>query len=160
MLAFASDGGFAEFVAVPARSLARIPGALTFVQAAPVACSVTTALHAAAVAGAGAADVAVLVGTADSGRQALAALAPGGALVYVGCSAERIELDPVRLVVPEQRILTSVSDTLAELEQGLDLVARGVVRSVVDRTEPLEAVDEVLGALARGEVTGRAVLVP
>ncbi|WP_432523735.1 alcohol dehydrogenase catalytic domain-containing protein [Kineococcus sp. SYSU DK006] len=227
MLAFASDGGFAEFVAVPARSLARIPEALAFVQAAPVACSVTTALHAAAVAGAGADDVAVvygaggvgsalvqvlrhrgarvvavarsprrrelarelgaewtidpadgdvgaqvqrltggadcvveLVGTADSGRQALAALAPGGALVYVGYSAERIELDPVRLVVPEQRILTSVSSTLAELEQGLDLVARGVVRSVVDRTEPLEAVDDVLGALARGEVTGRAVLVP
>ena len=109
----------------------------------------------------GGADCVVeLVGTADSGRQALAALAPGGALVHVGYSAERIELDPVRLVVPEQRILTSVSNTLAELEQGLDHVARGVVRSVVDRTEPPEAVDEVLGALARGEVTGRAVLVP
>ncbi|WP_432487304.1 alcohol dehydrogenase catalytic domain-containing protein [Kineococcus sp. SYSU DK018] len=227
MLAFASDGGFAEFLAVPARSLARVPDALTFEQAAPVACSVTTALHAAAVADVRADDVTVvygaggvgsalvqvlrhrgarvaavarsqrrrdlarslgaewvlgpadgdvgaqvqrltggadavfeLVGTAATGRQALAALGPGGALVYVGYSAERVELNPVELVVPEQRILTSVSNTLAELELGLDLVARGVVRSVVDRVEPLDAVDEVLGALARGEVTGRAVLVP
>ena len=227
MLAFSSDGGFAEFLVVPARSLARVPDALTFEQAAPVACSVTTALHAAAVADVRADDVAVvygaggvgaalvqvlrhrgarvvavarsrrrrdlaselgaehvvdpadgdvgaqvqrltggadavfeLVGTAATGRQALAALAPGGALVYVGYSAERVELNPVELVVPEQRILTSVSNTLAELELGLDLVARGVVRSVVDRTAPLSAVNDVLGALSRGEVAGRAVLVP
>lgn len=227
MLAFASDGGFAEYLAVPARSLARLPDALSFAEAAPVACSVTTALHAAAVADVRADDVAVvygtggvglalvqvlrhrgarvvavarsarrreaalelgaewavdpgagdvgaqvqaltggadvvveLVGTADSGRQALAALGRGGALVYVGYSEETVPLSPVALVVPEQRILTSVSNTLAELEQGLDLVARGVVRSVVGREAPLEDVDEVLRALARGEITGRAVLVP
>ena len=227
MLAFASDGGFAEHLAVPARSLARIPDAVSFSEAAPVACSVATALHAAAIAAVGADDVAVvygtggvglalvqvlrhrgarvvavarsarrralaaelgaewtldpadgdvgeqvqrlcggadavfeLVGTADSGRQALAALDRAGALVYVGYSAERVELNPVQLVVPEQRILTSVSNTMAELELGLELVARGIVRSVVDREEPLGAVNDVLGALARGEVVGRAVLLP
>lgn len=227
MLAFASDGGFAELVVVPARSLARVPDGVSFAEAAPVTCSTTTALHAADVAGVRADQVAVvygaggvglalvqvlrhrgarvvavarsaprraaaldlgaewvvdpgdgdvgaqvrqltggadvvfeLVGTAATGEQALAALGPGGALVYVGYSTESVTFSPVALVVPEQRILTSVSNTMAELELGLDLVARGAVRTLVDRTAPLEQVNEVLAALAAGEVVGRAVLLP
>ncbi|WP_299035348.1 alcohol dehydrogenase catalytic domain-containing protein [uncultured Pseudokineococcus sp.] len=227
MLAFASDGGFAELLVVPARSLARVPDGLALVDAAPVTCSVTTALHAAAVAdvraeqvvvvhgtggvglalvqvlrrrgarvvavarsaarreaalglGAewavdpaagdvgeqvqrltGGADLVVeLVGTQSTGEQSLRALAPGGAVLYVGYSAESLTVSPLALVVGEHRVLTAVSCTMAELELGLDLVARGEVRVLVDRTVPLEELPDVLDALAAGEVVGRAVVVP
>ncbi|MEJ5914456.1 alcohol dehydrogenase catalytic domain-containing protein [Pseudokineococcus sp. 1T1Z-3] len=227
MLGFASDGGFAEQLVVPARSLARVPEGLDLTSAAPVTCSVTTALHAAAVGdvradqvvvvygtggvglalvqvlrrrgarvlavarsqarrdaatdlgaewvvdpadgdvGAqvqeltGGADLVVdLVGTQATADAALAALAPGGALLYVGYSHESVTLSPLQLVVGEHRVLTAVSCTLAELELGLDLVARGEVRVLLDRVAPLEELPDVLAALAAGDVVGRAVVVP
>jgi len=49
---------------------------------------------------------------------------------------------------------------MAELELGLDLVARGEVSVLVDRVVPLEELPDVLDALAAGEVVGRAVVVP
>lgn len=226
-LAFATDGGFAEFVAVPASALARVPDGLSTTQAAPLCCSATTALHAASVAGLGAGDTAVvygtggvglalvqvlvhfgvrvvavgrspeklraaerhgaertvdassggvaervrelvggadavfeLVGTAESGAQALGCTDRGGALVYIGYSFDRLALNPLELVVPEQRVLTSVSNTRAELEQALQLAAAGVLAPDVAGTAPLSEVNEVLGKLRAGEVTGRFVLRP
>lgn len=54
----------------------------------------------------------------------------------------------------------SVGNTLAELRQAVELVAGGRVRTVVDRTLPLERFQEGLDALAAGKLVGRAVLVP
>lgn len=228
-LAFVTDGGFAEYVVVPQTSLAKIPSALDPVQAAPLCCSATTALHAAGVAGLGLGDTAVvygcggvglalvqvlrlagvrvlavsrsaeklrlarelgaevaidagtkpvsqqvraatggagadavfeLVGTRDTGDQALASLGKAGALVYVGYSFDSVDISPLALVVPEQRILTSVGNTYAELEQALELAARGALRTVVDTTAPLEEVNSVLDGLRHGKIVGRAVLVP
>lgn len=52
-LAFVTDGGFAEQVLVPATSAVRLPDGLDPVDAAPLCCSATTALHAMRVAGLG-----------------------------------------------------------------------------------------------------------
>ena len=43
---FISDGGFAEYVKVPARNVVKLPDNIPFEQAAPIGCSVTTAIHA------------------------------------------------------------------------------------------------------------------
>jgi len=43
---FISDGGFAEYVKVPARNVVKIPDNIPFEYAAPIGCSVTTAVHA------------------------------------------------------------------------------------------------------------------
>lgn len=43
---FITDGGFAEYVKVPERNLVRLPDNISFEQAAPIGCSVTTAIHA------------------------------------------------------------------------------------------------------------------
>ncbi len=193
-LAFATDGGFAEQVAVPASSMVPVPEEVDLPTAATLCCSGTTALHAVDVAGvppcadavvygvggvglalvqvlreagaqviavarnperlalarelgaavtvdASAQDVAAavreatggrgadvvfeLVGTRETGAAALAALGKRGTLVYVGYSFDRVEIDPLAMVVPEQRIVTSVGNRRAELVAALDLAARG-----------------------------------
>jgi propanol-preferring alcohol dehydrogenase len=43
---FITDGGYAEFVKVPARNAVIIPAHVSFEEAAPIGCSVTTAIHA------------------------------------------------------------------------------------------------------------------
>ena len=227
-LAFVTDGGFADYVAVPASSVVPVPDAVSAVQAAPLCCSATTALHALSVAGgcsgatvvvygvggvgqamvqvlrhAGARVIAVarsqqrlalarsngadttidastenvservrevtggagadvvfeLVGTRETGVQALASLGKAGALVYVGYSFDAVELTPLSLVVPEQRILTSVGNRRSELVQALDLAASGVLTTQVV-TAPLADANRVLDDLRAGKVVGRAVLVP
>ncbi|HVM28448.1 MAG TPA: alcohol dehydrogenase catalytic domain-containing protein [Mycobacteriales bacterium] len=227
-LAFVSDGGFAEQLVVPVRSVVPVPEGLELVDAAPLCCSATTALHATRVAdvrpgqvavvygvggvglaavqvlrqagarvlavarsevrreaarelgaepvdgndpaavaeqvreltdGAGADVVLELVGTADTGAAALASLGKRGALVYVGYSFDQVPISPLSLVVPEQRILTSVGNRRAELVEVLELAAQGRLRTHVT-TAPLDDAAEVLEDLRAGRVVGRAVLQP
>jgi len=226
---FLSDGGFADFVAVPARNAVPLPDGLADADAAPIGCGVTTAVHAAALAGvglgdwvvvygigavgyglvqlarlrgarviavgrspakleralalgaevavrAGAEDVAArvrevtgghgadvvfeLVATRETMAASLAALAKRGRLVFVGYSQDALQVHPIQLVVNEQVVTASVGNTLAELRAAVDLVASGRVRTVVDRTLPLERFQEGLDALASGGLIGRAVLRP
>ena len=227
-LAFATDGGFAEHVVVPASSLVGLPVGVGTAEAAPLCCGTATALHALRVAGtalgtralvhgcggvglqlvqllaaAGVEPIAVarseekralaralgatvtidgrddvaaavreatggagvdaafeLAGTAGTMRGSLASLRPGGALVLVGYSADRLDLHPLELVVPELRILTSVGNTYDELVEAVALCAAGTVRSIVDRQAPLDDVNDVLAQLRAGHVAGRAVLPP
>lgn len=227
-LAFATDGGFAELVVVPASAVVPVPGGLSLTQAASLCCSATTALHALDVAGlaegqwavvfgiggvglalvqvlrnAGVRVVAVgrrpgklalaseagadvvvdaaaedvqqaviaatdgqgadavfeLVGTKESGATALSSLAKRGALVYIGYSFDHIEIDPLAMVVPEQRILTSVGNRRSELVTALEMAAAGRLRTTVT-TASLEDVNDVLQDLRQGRVVGRAVLLP
>ena len=227
-LAFATDGGFAEQVVVPASAAVPVPQEVDLATAAVLCCSGTTALHAVDVAGVGSgatavvygvggvglalvqvlreagvrsiavarnaerlalardlgADVTVdaagedvveaireatagagadvvfeLVGTQETSGNALASLAKRGTLVYVGYSFDRIPLNPLSLVVPEQRIVTSVGNRRSELVAALDLAARGRLRAAVTE-HPLADAPRVLEDLRAGRVVGRAVLVP
>ncbi len=110
--------------------------------------------------GRGADAVFELVGSAESMREALGSLAKAGALVFVGYSFDRIELNPLELVVPETRILTSVGNTYLELVEVLDLAARKLIQPVVHEVAPLEEANRVLEDLRAGRVVGRAVLRP
>lgn len=226
-LAFATDGGFAERLVVPASATVPVPADVDLATAATLCCSGTTALHAAATAGVGQGDTAVvygaggvglalvqvlrelgarviavarsadrlalarqlgadvtvdgtadvaaavreatggagadvvfeLVGTRETGASALASLGKRGAVVYVGYSFDRMEFDPLALVVPEQRILTSVGNRRSELAQALDLAARRRLRVPVVE-HPLADAPHVLEELRAGRVLGRAVLTP
>jgi propanol-preferring alcohol dehydrogenase len=226
---FVTDGGFAEWIRVPARNAVPLPAHVPDVQAAPIGCAVTTAVHAASLArvglgdwvvvlGAGAvgfglvqvarlsgarviavgrtpaklekarelgAEHAVRAGAEDVARRvreitgghgadvvfelvatretmaaSLAALAKRGRLVFVGYSQDDLRVHPIQLVVGEQVVTASVGNTLAELRRAVGLVADGRVRTVVDRTLPLERFQEGLDALAAGALIGRAVLTP
>ncbi len=47
---FISDGGYAEYIAVPARNAVKLPDSISDEEAAPIGCGVTTAVHAAKIA--------------------------------------------------------------------------------------------------------------
>ncbi len=226
---FVSDGGFAEWVRVPARNALPLPAHVSDAEAAPIGCAVTTAVHAAALASVGLGDWAVvfgagavgfglvqvarlrgarviavgrtpaklekarelgaehtvragaedvakrvreitggrganvvfeLVATKETMEASLGALAKRGRLVFVGYSEDRLQVHPIQLVVGEQVVTASVGCTLAELRRSVELVADGRVRTVVDRTLPLEGFQDGLDALQRGALVGRAVLTP
>lgn len=226
---FLSDGGYAEFAVVPARNAVPLPDTISDVDAAPIGCGVTTAVHAANLAelrqgewtvvygtggvgfglvqlarsrgarviavgrspaklglardlgaehivdasteevaarireitgGSGADVVFECVGTAETMKAATAALGRRGRLVFIGYSTDAFTVHPIQLVVFEQKVLGSVGATLQELHEAVDLVARGVVRTVVDRTMPLERFQEGLDLVESGEIVGRAVLLP
>ncbi|WP_040338853.1 alcohol dehydrogenase catalytic domain-containing protein [Candidatus Blastococcus massiliensis] len=100
-----------------------------------------------------------LVGTRETGEAALAALGKRGTLVYVGYSFDTVEITPLALVVPEQRILTSVGNRRSELVAALDLAASGVLRTTLVEY-PLEEAAKALEDLRAGRVLGRAALLP
>ena len=100
------------------------------------------------------------VGSAESMPIASAALGRRGRLVFIGYSVASFTVHPIQLVVFEQQVMGSVGATLQDLYESVDLVARGVVRTVVDRTLPLGDFQRGLDALDAGELVGRAVLIP
>jgi len=59
---FVTDGGFAEYVTVPARNAVRLPDHLSDSAAAPIGCGVTTAVHAAGLARVAMGDVVLVYG--------------------------------------------------------------------------------------------------
>jgi alcohol dehydrogenase, propanol-preferring len=59
---FVSDGGFAEYVTVPARNAVRLPVHVSDEAAAPIGCGVTTAVHAAGLARLAMGDVVLVYG--------------------------------------------------------------------------------------------------
>lgn len=101
-----------------------------------------------------------LVATRETMGWSLGALAKRGRLVFVGYSEDHLQVHPIQLVVGEQIVTASVGCSLAELRRSVELVAEGRVRTVVDRTLPLERFQEGMDALRDGKLVGRAILTP
>ena len=110
--------------------------------------------------GAGANVVFECVGTEDAMREASGALGRCGRLIFIGYSPYSLTVHPIQLVVFELKAMDPVGATLNDLHEAADLVERNVVRTFVDQTLPLEQLESGLNALERGELVGRAVLVP
>ncbi len=110
--------------------------------------------------GRGADVVFELVATRETMAASMQALAKRGRLVFVGYSEDLFQVHPIHLVVGEHIVTASVGNTLAELRQAVELVAAGTVRTIVDRTLPLERFEEGFEALREGRLLGRAVLLP
>lgn len=110
--------------------------------------------------GRGADVVFELVATRETMGWSLAMLGKRGRLVFVGYSQDDLRVHPIQLVVGEQVVTASVGNTLAELREAVDLVATGRVRTVVDRTLPLEEFQRAVDALSASALVGRAVLLP
>lgn len=79
--------------------------------------------------------------------------------MYIGYSFDQVPLDPLSLVVPEQRILTSIGNRRSELVEALNLAASGQLRTELT-TAPLQDAAAVLEDLRCGRIVGRAVLIP
>ena len=82
---------------------------------------------------------------------------PTGTLLVVGLPAKDISFPPVLMAAGEIHIKASAVGTREDLGEVLAMGAAGTVHCQVT-TRPLGAVQEVLGELRRGEISGRVVL--
>ena len=90
---FFHDGGYTEYIAVPARNAVRLPDEVAFHDAAPIGCAVATAIHARKLAAVGEDDVVVVYGIGAVGYGLVQVARLGGArVVGIGRTPRKLEL--------------------------------------------------------------------
>jgi propanol-preferring alcohol dehydrogenase len=107
------------------------------------------------------ADVVVdFLGSRDSFRWSLDALAPGGRLAVVTTFAGvTAELTARELVLAQTSVIGSRYCGKGEFAEAAAMVAAGEIRPVIGRKTDMDSVDEAHGLLRRGELIGRGALV-
>ena len=98
------------------------------------------------------------VGTDQTHGDGLGMLAKQGTFTLIGFGGT-ITIPSVALVSQEQAVTANLVGSWTDLWEVLQLHARGRI-TLKTETHPLEEVNEVLGRLREGEITGRAVLQP
>lgn len=226
---FTSDGGHAEYMTVPARNTVSLSDKISDIQAVPIACGLTSAVHAvhradlrygelAAVYGLGntgfnivqlanaygarvvaidrkpvklekarelGADVVVdvtkesvvdrlkevdlgkgfdvvfdCVGQQETLTNVLEVLGTRGRLILTGYSDNELVISPTQFIAREQKLIGTAGAALQDLYEAVNLVESGEIRTVVDRSMPLEDYEKGLQAMEQSELVGQAVLVP
>jgi len=97
------DGGFAEFILIPERSVFRLPDEIGFDQGAVLMCSSATALHALKVAGMSPGESVAVYGAGGLGTSAIQL-----ALAYGACGVYAVDLQPGKLEQAERLGATPV----------------------------------------------------
>src|ERR687885_1787583 len=89
---FISDGGYAEYVTVPARNAVPLPASISDIEAAPIGCAVTTAVHAMKIAEPRGSEWVVVYGIGGVGYGLLQLThARGARTIAVGRSAVKLD---------------------------------------------------------------------
>lgn len=105
----------------------------------------------------------------DVFTRSVAALAPGGRLCIVGNSSSAPEPTPDPARVAQRGLAISsfslpseipTGGTRRELPKVLDLVAKGILQPVIDRTFPLEEAEAAHAHLAGRHNVGKVLLIP
>ncbi len=108
--------------------------------------------------GFGGVHVALVASAAKSAYDmAFSCVRPTGTLLVVGLPAQDIAFPPILMAAGEIHIQASSVGTREDLREVLAMGAAGTVHCQVS-TRPLAEVQDVLGELSRGEVSGRVVL--
>lgn len=151
MLGKYCDGGFAQYIAVPARNALVLPGEIPFAQAAIMMCSSATSFHALKKARLKPNESVAVFGAGGLGMSAIQlALALGAIEVYaVDINKEKLQLAAKYGAIP---INSSLSDPVAQIRRRTD--ARGVDVAVELIGLP-ETMSQAVRSLA---IFGRAVL--
>jgi propanol-preferring alcohol dehydrogenase len=108
--------------------------------------------------GAGADAFFELVGTTATMAAGFQSLGKGGVFVSIGYTGENLVVNPVELLIREQRMVTCVAATRRDLEDAVRLAAAGKLRAAIQSLLPLDAVNDALRALRERRVLGRNVL--
>jgi len=108
--------------------------------------------------GKGADVVLDFVGTDQTHADGLAMLARQGTYSVIGFGGT-ITIPSVALVGQEQALVSNLVGSWTDLWEVVQLHAAGRI-TLKSETHPLEEVNEVLGRLSEGAITGRAVLLP
>jgi NADPH:quinone reductase-like Zn-dependent oxidoreductase len=174
------DGFFAEYTAVPARNLLKMPDAANFEDAAAASLVYVTKLAKAEALGA---DVLINRNEEDWGKAifkatnrrgvdivvdnvgaatfatSLRALKRGGRLLTVGnTSGPKFEIDNRLIFGKHLSIIGSTMGTSADYETVMGLIFNGRLRPVIDSIYPLSDGVAALRRLAEGDVVGKLVL--
>jgi alcohol dehydrogenase, propanol-preferring len=108
--------------------------------------------------GSGGVHVALVTSAAKSAYDmAFYCVRPTGTLLVVGLPAKDVSFPPILMAAGEIQIKASAVGTREDLREVLAMGAAGKIHCQVT-TRPLSDVQEVLGQLSRGEVSGRVVL--
>ena len=99
------------------------------------------------------------VGMSSTVETAYAILAKCGKLILVGVGGGELTVSVAGAIFRSLTIVGSLTGSLADLREVLDLAEAGRLRPIPINDAPVEAVNDVVLALERGAVTGRAVLV-
>ena len=83
-----------------------------------------------------------------------------GRLVLVGLGGGAAQLPLPILPLYGSQIMGNFTGTPSELKELVEMAGKGAIAPVVTETHRLEEANEVLARLERGEIRGRAVLVP
>ena len=112
-IGFTHDGGFAEYVAVPARNLVPLPIEVSFSDGALLTCAGMTAVHAVKLSGIGLLDTVVVNGVGGVGIMvAQVAKLAGARVIAVADSSEKADL--MKKVGVEEAIVTNNYDSLPD----------------------------------------------
>jgi propanol-preferring alcohol dehydrogenase len=149
---FVSDGGFADLACVPARNAVPLPDAVSDLDAAPIGCGVTTAVHAAALGQVGLGDWVVVygIGAVGFGLVQVARLR-GARVIAVGRTPAKLER--ARALGAEVTIRAGAEDVAARVREVTGGRGADVVFELVATRETMAA---SLAALAK---RGRLVFV-
>jgi propanol-preferring alcohol dehydrogenase len=108
--------------------------------------------------GSGGVHVAIVTSAAKSAYDlAFYCVRPTGTLLVVGLPAKEISFPAIMMAAGEIEIKASAVGTREDLGEVLAMGAAGILHCQVTK-RPLAQVQEVLGQLTRGEVSGRVVL--
>ena len=91
------------------------------------------------------------------------ALGKRGRLVMIGYHAgdeHEFRYHPMPMIVYEQQILGSVGATLEDLEEAVEFVEQGKVKTIVDRKVPLTDYQSGLDAIRENQCCGKIVCLP
>jgi alcohol dehydrogenase, propanol-preferring len=135
---FVTDGGFAEYVRVPARSAVALPDAIPDADAAPIGCGVTTAVHAAALANVTLGDWVVVqgVGAVGFGLIQVARLR-GARVIAVGRTPAKLE--KARALGADATVRAGEEDVAARIRALTGGRGADVVFELVATRETMEA---------------------
>jgi NADPH:quinone reductase-like Zn-dependent oxidoreductase len=187
VLGYQSDGGYAEFVAVPAANVMPLPDEIDFVPAAAFPLTFLTAWHMllaragvterdtvlVLAAGSGVGQAAVQIKATDgrgvdvvvehvgeaTWERSVRCLARGGRIVTCGATTgHHARLDLRSLFARQLSLLGSYMGTKADLARAADLFFRGALSPVVDRTFPLSEAGQAHRRLEHADHFGKIVL--
>jgi len=132
------NGAFAEYVAVPARILYRLPGWLPFDHAAMIE-AVSVAVHAVALTPHTAGDTAVVMGCGMIGQLAIQAARAAGFTSVIAVDIDDARLELARRAGADAALDPKICDVAAEVRARTEGRGADAVLEAVGATEPIQA---------------------
>lgn len=99
-----------------------------------------------------------LVGTSASMAAGFRSLGKRGTFVSIGYTGDNLVVNPVDLLIKEQRLMTCVAAAKQDLDDAVSLAGAGKLRAAIQNRVPLDQLLEALRNLRERRVLGRNVV--